>query len=307
MSGERRPDFFIVGAPKCGTTAMAAYLRQHPQIFIPVAKELFYFGSDLETWRRRPTRAEYLAAFAKAGGVRRAGEAFPGYLYSNVAPAEILDFSPSADILIMLRDPVDMVQSYHAQQLFSGLEDIEDLERAVEVEAERAAGRHLPPGSPPAFWLQYSRIAMFADHVERYLDAFGKDRVHVVLYDDFRSDTAAAYGGVVRFLACDPSYVPDFPVVNPRKGARIATVQRLVRNPPALVRGIARRLLPLDARVRSRQALYRLNARGARQAPISAAFREELRASFAPDVRRLAGLIGRDLDHWLPEADVMER
>ena len=307
MSGERRPDFFIVGAPKCGTTAMAAYLRQHPEIFIPAAKELFYFGSDLETWRRRPTRAEYLATFAKAGGARRAGEAFPGYLYSNVAPAEILEFSPSADILIMLRDPVDMVQSYHAQQLFMGLEDIEDLERAMAVEAERSAGRHLPPGSPPAFWLQYSRIARFADHVERYLDAFGKEHVHIVLYDDFQSDTAATYGEVVRFLGCDPSYLPTFPIINPRKGVRSASLQRLVRNPPPVIRRIARRFLPLDARVRSRQALYRLNTRSAEARPISPAFREQLRTSFAPDVRRLASLIGRDLGPWLPQADATGR
>jgi len=124
MSGTRRPDFFIVGAPKCGTTAMATYLSDHPQIFMPVAKELHFFGSDLDYRRRRPTQAEYLAAFERGGQATRAGEASVGYLYSERAPTEILEFSPGADILIMLRDPVDMVRSQHSQELFMGQEDI---------------------------------------------------------------------------------------------------------------------------------------------------------------------------------------
>ena len=297
-----RPDFFIVGAPKCGTTAMAAYLGQHPQIFMPLAKELFYFGPDLETWRRRPSRAEYLAAFAGAAAAHRIGEASPGYLYSKRAPSEILEFNPAADIVIMLRDPVEMVQSYHAQQLFMGLDDIEDLESAMAAESDRAQGRRIPPGST-SYWLQYSQVARFAEHVARYLDAFGKDRVCIVLYDDFRADTAATFADVVGFLGCDTSFLPEFPVVNARKGARSPGLQRLVRNPPAFFRSGVRRLLPLDARVRARRILYRLNTRPADRSPISPAFRDRLRADFAPDIRKLSALIGRDLSAWLPEGE----
>jgi hypothetical protein len=302
MNGQPRPDFFIVGAPKCGTTAMSKYLGRHPQIFMPVAKELHYFGPDLDFLRRRPTTAEYLAAFAGAGNAKRAGEASIGYLYSTRAPAEILEFSPAADILIMLRDPIEMVQSQHAQMLFMGQDEIEDLELALAAEPERAMGRRIPPACTAPYLLRYTWMAEYADHVERYLAAFGRDHVHVTLFDDFRHDTATAYADVVRFLGCDPAFAPAFPVVNQRKSARSLKLQRLVRDPPAILRSAARRLLPLGARVRSRNALYRLNTRPAYLSPISEALRAQLRVEFAPGVRRLSDLIERDLSGWLPDS-----
>lgn len=300
MTAARRPDFFIVGAPKCGTTAMARYLGEHPQIFMPVAKEMHYFGSDLDYRRRRPTRGEYMAAFADAGEARRVGEASIGYLYSVKAPAEILEFNPQADVLIMLRDPVEMVASQHAQELFMGHEDVVDVEQALVLEAERERGRRLPAGSTAPYLLRYAWLARYADHVERYLTAFGPDRVHVTVFDDLRRDTAAAFRDVVAFLGCDTGFVPDFPVVNPRKGARSRALQRIVRDPPKPLRDIARRLLPLGPRVRARNVLYRLNTRDTTVSQMSPDLKARLRAEFAPDVRRLQALIGRDLGAWLP-------
>jgi len=300
MTDAPRPDFFIVGAPKCGTTAMARYLGEHPQIFMPVAKELHYFGSDLDYRRRRPTPAEYLAAFSRAKGARRVGEASVGYLYSERAPAEILEFSPGAEVLIMLRDPVAMIQSQHAQELFMGQEEIADLAEALAAEPDRAAGRRLPPGCTAPYLLRYRWIAAYADHVERYLTAFGRERVHVTLFDDFRTDTAAAYADVVRFLGCDPGFVPEFPVVNPRKSARSKRLQRIVRDPPNLLRFATRRLLPLGMRVRTRNLLYRLNTGAASKGMMEAELAARLRHEFAPGVRRLGELIGRDLGAWLP-------
>jgi hypothetical protein len=300
LTDARRPDFFMVGAPKCGTTAMTSYLGRHPQIFMPAAKELHFFGADLDYRRRRPTEVEYLAAFANAADAKRAGEASVGYIYSKRAPREILDFSPRADILIMLRDPVEMIQSQHAQELFMGQEDITDLEAALAAEPDRASGRRIPAGSTQPYLLRYTWIARYADHVERYLDAFGRDRVHVTLFDDFTRDTPAAYADVVGFLGCDAGYRLDFPIVNQRKGVRSTTLQRIVRDPPGILRSAARRALPLAARVRLRHAFYRANTRRATVSPMSDALRRQLRTEFAPDVRRLADLIGRDLTAWLP-------
>lgn len=298
MSSQRRPDFVIVGAPKCGTTAMAKYLGEHPEIFMPVSKELHYFGSDLDFLRRRPTTTEYLAAFAGAGDAKRAGEASVGYLYSQRAPDEILEFSPGAYVLIMLRDPIEMIQSQHAQELFMGQEDIEDLESALAAESDRAQGRRIPPTCTAPYSLRYTWMARYADHVERYLGKFGRDRIHVTLFDDFRLDTATAYADVVGFLGCDPTFAPLFPVVNERKSARSRAFQHVVRDPPAIVRSAARRVFPLRARVRIRKALYRLNTRPADVSPISEGLRAQLRAEFAPEVRRLSHLIGRDLSAW---------
>ena len=92
--GPRRPDFFIPGAPKAGTTALYDYLRQHPQVFLPAAKEIHYFGSDLERRRTpRPTLDEYLRYFADARDELRVGEASVRYLHSRLA-ARVLPSCP---------------------------------------------------------------------------------------------------------------------------------------------------------------------------------------------------------------------
>ena len=85
----RRPDFFIVGAPKCGTTAMIDYLKQHPEVFVPDRKELDYFGSDLVFKGHRLTEAEYLSFFSRATTEKRAGEGSVWYLHSTTAALEI--------------------------------------------------------------------------------------------------------------------------------------------------------------------------------------------------------------------------
>jgi hypothetical protein len=94
MAESRRPQFYIVGAPKCGTTAMYEYLRQHPALFLPQRKELRYFGSDLEIRDRQAlTEAEYLGHFADAPRESLIGTAYVWYLYSKLAAAEIARFA----------------------------------------------------------------------------------------------------------------------------------------------------------------------------------------------------------------------
>ena len=140
-----KPNFFIVGAPKCGTSALYEYLGAHPEIFMSPYKEPHFFGSDLQQ-RWRPTKSQYFSCFAKARDEKRVGEASVHYLYSKCAAAEIKEFCPEARIIIMLRDPVEMLYSLHSQSIFSGNEVINDFEEALEAEADRKLGRRIPRG-----------------------------------------------------------------------------------------------------------------------------------------------------------------
>src|SRR3989339_415720 len=136
----RKPDFFIVGAPKSGTTAMCTYLKQHPEIFMPEKKESHFFGTDLNSPRFIRDKKIYLSLFSKAKDERRVGESSVWYLYSKKAASEIKEFSPSASIIIMLRNPVDMLYSQHSQFLYNGNEDIACFEEALNAEQDRRRG-----------------------------------------------------------------------------------------------------------------------------------------------------------------------
>ena len=121
----RKPDFFIAGAPKCGTTAMHTYLQTHPEVFVSKVKEPSFFATDLHNSNPLVCNIEeYLSLFAEVRDEKRVGEASTGYFYSQNAAKELKEFNPSASIIIMLRNPVDMMYSLHGQLLYQGNEDL---------------------------------------------------------------------------------------------------------------------------------------------------------------------------------------
>jgi hypothetical protein len=297
-----RPDFFIVGAPRCGTTAMYEYLRQHPQVFMPEHKEPMYFGADLTQLHARLSDEDYLRLFADAKPGQRVGEASTWYLYSRQAAREIRDFAPNAQIVIMLRNPVDVMYSLHRELVFYSGEVIRDFEEALAAEEDRKQGRRIGPSRRPEA-LFYRETVRFADQVERYLATFGADAVKVILYDDFVADTAGAYADLLRFLSVDDSFRPEFVRVNESKLPRNPRFQALVVRPPGPLARLVPALRRFELAHRLRAAILALNSRAERRPAMDPALRRRLTLELTPEVERLGELIGRDLSAWLAHGD----
>lgn len=299
MSG-RRPDFFIVGAPKSGTTAMYEYLRQHPDLYMPERKELRFFGSDLEIRdRHRLSTAEYLAYFAEGDGARRVGTAYVWYLFSQAAAREISEFAPGAGIIAMLRNPVDMLHALHGEHLSNGNEDLADFTEALDAEPDRRQGRRIPPRAHLPAGLLYSRVPRYTEQLTRFADACGRENVHVIIFDDFVTDTALAYHDALRFLGVRDDVRPmRFEVVNASKRTRSERLRHLLARPPELPRRMIRRVLPARVRRGLHERATRLNFTGHTRPAMPEATRERLRAGFADEVQRLSAFLDRDLTHW---------
>ena len=300
----RKPDLFIVGAPKCGTSAMADYLAAHPEIYM-ARKEMHLFGSDLRFGPRfyRRELDEYLDEFATRNGERRAGEASVWYLYSRHAASELKAFNPDARILILLRNPVDVLHSLYYQFRFDGNEHLRTFEQALAAEEDRRRGRRIsrlayfPPG------LRYRDVVRFAEQVRRFQEVFGREQIHVIVYDDFCADPARTYREALRFLGASEDFGPtDFQVVNATKTVRSRFLRAVLGDPTLRrVAVAARRRLPARfcrvlERIESR--LWDSNTRAARRPQISPELRHRLQVEFAPEVERLSGVLGRDLTHW---------
>lgn len=292
------PDFFIVGAFKCGTTAMYTYLRQHPGIFMPFHKEPLFFGDDLTRRYGRMTSSQYRDLFRDAAPSQRVGEASAWYLYSASAAGEIKAYAPEARIIVMVRNPVDVMYAQHSQLLFNVEEDIADFGEALEAEPDRRRGQRLPPGPIRVENLYYRESVRFADQLKRYLDVFGAERVHVIVYDDFTRDTPGAYRRTLEFLRVDPNFMPDFEIRNPNKRVRFTTLQRVVYQPPApILRAVPTlRRFPLVHRLRD--AVLSLNSSPQPRRPMDPSLRRRLLDEQRPQVEHLGRLIGRDLSHW---------
>jgi hypothetical protein len=266
---------------------------------------MHFFGSDLYFGRqfyRRDLRA-YLAEFEAWEGQCWGGEASVWYLFSTQAAAELRAFNPNARIIIMLREPAAMLYSLYGQFYFDGNEPLGTFAEALAAEPERREGRRLGRRTYFAQGLVYHAVARYAEQVERYFRAFGRERVHVIIYDDFAADPSAVYRETLRFLDLDPNrFAPDFKVINAAQQVRSSSIQNLLSDPWLRSAAIAcRRWLPRGIFTTVQKVegkLLQANARLAPRPPLDPALRAELQREFAPEVERLSQLLGWDLTHW---------
>jgi len=302
--GSKRPDFFIVGAPKCGTSALTEYLAAHPDIYM-ARKEMHFFGADLQFgpqfYRRSPQA--YLAEFDARDGQLRAGEASVWYLFSREAAAEIKAFNSEARILLMLREPSEMLYSLYHQFRADGNEPLATFQDALKAESARRAGQGLSRQTYFPQGLIYREVALYTDQVRRYFELFGRDQVHVVIYDDFAADPAATYRAATEFLGVDPSYQPEsFKVINGNKRVKHPALRAVLGDP--LVRGTALAFRPwLPGQLfavlqRAEARLHKYNLQPGTREPLAPELRAQLRREFAPVIERLSALLDRDLTHW---------
>jgi hypothetical protein len=295
---ERQPDFFIVGAPKCGTTAMNGYLRQHPQIFMPERKDITYFGTDLQFRRPRILLEEYLSLFKYANGARRIGETSVWYLYSKKAAQEIKSFAPSARIIVMFRNPINMLYAQHSQFLYNCNEDIVSFEAALEAEVHRKQGKRIPQQSHFVEGLFYRETIKYSEQLERYYEVFEPKNVHVIIFDDFKRETAKVYHETLTFLDVEASFQPKFQIINSNKTLRSKHLQQLLIAPSPVLVKILHKITPNSLRGRVAQRLRKLNTRYVDRPALDPVLRRRLQVKFQPEVQRLATLLGRDLSSW---------
>ncbi len=277
---------------------MYEYLRLHPQLFMSVPKEPMYFGADLTPRYRRMTVDEYLALFKGAADSQRGGEASPWYLYSTAAPREIRDFSPSAQAIVLLRNPVDVMYAQHSQLVFNQREDLVAFGAALAAEEDRRNGRRVPPDALRPEALYYRHSVRFADQLRHWFDAFGRDRIHVIVFDDLVADPPTVYRRTLEFLGVDPDYEVDLSVYNPNRRARSGRMQRLIFAPPRPLRSLFGRLRALPVAHRLRDRLVSANSRKAARAEMDPELRRSLTDEFAPQVAELGQLVRRDLSAW---------
>lgn len=290
----RLPDFVIIGAARCATTSLYAYLRQHPEVFMSPEKETDFFSlGDLppdevprnaSAYRAR-TRDEYERLFAGAGAARAVGEASPTYLFYPRSAARMQQLIPDAKLICILRDPIARAYSHFALARKMGFEPLADFEAALAAEDERWADDR-------SMRFTYMRASFYHDGLAAFRQRFPRERTLVLLFEDFAADPAGAMRTVHEFLGVDPRFAPDVAVRHNRSMLpRSPLVREAFARPFRLRRFLQRNLPP--------RLVTRLGNVIMRPPPgVAPALRARLLPRFAGEIARLETLLDRDLAAW---------
>jgi hypothetical protein len=297
----RIPDFFIIGASKCGTTALSEYLRQHPNVCFARTKEPHYFSDDYPLHKMDDNLDQYWRrnfSYFDPARHRAIGEGSGTYYRSEVAIPNILKSNPSAKFIYMVRNPVEMIYSWYYDLRFSHSENV-SLEQGWDLQPIRARGLEIPKLCPDPRILEYRKLASLGRRLEVFKQIIPPDQLMVIVFDDFVRDPGKVYEAVLKFIGIPSDGRTDFPVVNSSKIQRSRLVGRFSASIPRWFYNAVREFkhlagladVPLNF-------IARLNAKPAPKQPLSREFKQRLLVEFEPEIRLLELHLGRDLNTW---------
>lgn len=311
---------FIVGAPRCGTTSLFYFLKNHPSVCLPTVKEPHFFAqNDLRGLSERELKLRvegaYLRRFFRPDPARRIGvDASVTYLYTPEHLQPIVDLWPESRFIIALRNPLTMLPSLHRRLIYLGDETIGSFEKAWAAVPARLAGRRIPPRCADPRWLRYDEAGRFATYLERLFAVVGRERCLVMIFDDLAADPAQQYRRLMEFVGLQAVRNGEFTVHRAGCGVRVRWLQRILKRPAYRVRQLLagekfrRRVGNLDEAERGRAShmilsmrkrLLRWNRIPQPLQSLSPAVQNEICGHFEGEVARLTSLVGRDLTHWL--------
>jgi hypothetical protein len=307
------PNFFVVGAPKAGTTTLYGHLARHPSIFVSPIKEPNHFCADLhphavssarndrlpldlaaylDASERPPvqvawveSRADYLRLFGPGSGYPARGECSTTYLYSRSAAGAIADFEPAARIIAVLRDPAARAYSHYLMDRRIGI-----TTRSFGEEIERELSDRTACWSTSRLYVSLGR---YAEQLERYFQAFSSDRILVLLTDDLSARPGPTLDRLAAFLGVAPFDLPARAErANPAALPRFGRINRMLHQ--TRVKRRLRAVLPASLK----RSLRRWYFRSAAGAEPTEAERELVIEALRPDIDRLGAMLERDLSDW---------
>jgi len=301
-------NLFIVGAPKRGTTSMHYWLSQHPKIFMSEPKEPQFFCTDLHResyefhgqhiyYFKYKYWGHYLDIFKDADREKILGESSPTYLYSREALDNIHRYNPNAKIIILLRDPLELLRAVHFE-LLKFQESIKSFRLALGLEKLRRKGWALPRNTIGPSFLYYSHFVQLHHNIQRYRNTFPPKQIKIILLDDIKKDATKVYKEVLEFLEVENTdFRPKFKNYNQYLETRSFFLLKLSKdyNYQTLKKPF-RKILPENTRKKIAQKLEKLATTDTRyRKPLNKKFELKLRKKLKPEIIKLSKLLNRDL------------
>ena len=287
-----KPNFFIIGAPKCGTTSLSVYLSEHREIVMSHPKEPHYFSTDIENGRMTD-QSKYLACFAQNKTPIAIGDASTLYLYSKDAIQNILKFNPNAKFIVMLRKPIDIVLSFHQVALNYFGETETNLETAWDLQIDRKNGEKIPQGCPDHQLLLYGEIAKLGLQVKRLTDYVNWDQIKFIYFDEFVNKTDKVYCSVLEFLNTNKNHTPSFENHNPTRQIKFTKLTKFVNHAVGLKKAVG-----IKKQFGVAKMIHTANVKERPPKQMSQTLKTRMNIYFEKDIQLLSGLMNKNLSDW---------
>lgn len=278
--------FFVVGAPKCGTTSLYFYLKEHDEIYLPEQKELHYFSlpevDDTFYPNNNIIRSEqqYRGLYKDVAGKKICGDISPSYLYHQKSAGRIKDFSDDAKIIIILRDPVKRAISHYMMDRNKGFVDVELMEILEQ------------PKNYSAYHKEYVGMGLYSAQVDVYKKLFSDEQISILFFEEFFEDVNASMQDLHGFLSVKPRRLTNKEGRNVYGKPRI-NYHKIKRRLPGTSKVVA--LLPSPVKTYIKNVLTDRNA----EKPLFDEEKEYLYHNhYKQDIRRLERIVGKDLSVW---------
>jgi len=286
---EKYPNFFIVGAPKAGTTSLYEYLRNVPGIFMSQNKEPNYFNINTrmegEYYRPIKKKSEYLKLFEQVKDEKIIGEASSGYFYDQDTPKLLHQISPNARILISLRDPVERAFSHYLMKFYKGYSNRNFNEEITDELSNKVDKNNIIVRLEAGFYNQ---------HIKRYLNFFDKNQIKIIIFEEWLKNPKFVLNEIFRFLSISQTInnfeeeVHNAFAIKEKPRGNIS--QYILKNKTASK--ITRKFIPSSRR---RFIIKKIFMSRPEKPILEPADRELLIKLYQNDVKKLKKLLGRDL------------
>ena len=284
-SNKTWPNFFIVGAPRAGTTSLYSYLKEIPEIYMSPEKEPNYFNSPNSKiiGLNNPKTKKYLKLFENAHDEIARGEATASYLSDPESAKMIYQVVPEAKIIICLRNPVERLYSHH----LSGrrMEELTDFHEFIHNKSQEENSFNFKT---------LFEMGLYSNQIKGYLDIFGSKQVKIFIFEEYTNDIKATLEEILEFLGLE-SIIQNsiYDVYNasflPKQWAR-----PLVRN--KTISKLSRII------IRNEKTLENLKTKFLRENSKPLMVEEDkkfLQRLYERDVKKLQNILGRKLP-WFP-------
>lgn len=279
----KKPNFFVVGGPKCGTTSIYEWLRRTESVFVTPIKEPHYYNNDI-SYSKVESKREYRSLFRGANRSHRAvGEASALYLYSDVAVERIEREYDDPKYIVMLRDPVEMAVSLHRENVQSQRESITSFEKAWKLSADRDP-------SDVSWWcedkelLNYRKICKVKGQVERLMNQVQEKRVWMSSLNNLKKDSTQEYKSLCNFLGVKTSEI-TLSKENISNRTRFGWIRKATRMLGDMSREIKKTVgIPVGISTGILTLIQKTNSEEIKSGPLSEQLEEELRDFYNEDI-----------------------